>query len=349
MIRRCNREKTRYSVGNMLGVYEVIHLEKPITGWRATIKCSICGAEFVRRTGVICRAEKLGKLENCSCKTFFARGEHYSGCKKKHSDAQELYLKLKRRFADMLIHRKKKNMVMPKFSFEDVINAIGLPPEETEHVHYYMDLNQANKTEIVPTDFYWHPHTKTETLKALSGKNGLSYRTVVRQCNKYRNSPDLLNDVQRRRDKDLTQVYYDCIGQVIDELEITDVQETHYSDQIKIDFSVKCTRCKHKFVRHAWELLRGGQTRCNRCLFRKGRYTPVEGAITVAKNSSCTRGAILYQRMKKHLSEDPYVKKIKEETIGFYTLHRGTQEFMELCIDADLTGHSEELRQMFYI
>ena len=146
-----------------------------------------------------------------------------------------------------------------------------------------------------------------------------------------------------QQEKDIS-FYKSFIGYRLCGLKITGVIKKESNDCDIFLFNCICPKCKAKFTVKAFNIITDKfRHKCG-----------VKNKIKNYKNSSCLYAFSQQKKYKtnsyhihRDMSED--MIEMLKESIGFYTRKYGTEDFMNLCLDAEFTGNKESLKNMFFI
>lgn len=136
--------------------------------------------------------------------------------------------------------------------------------------------------------------------------------------------------------------YQSFIGTSIRGIKILSVAKQETNDTYIYTFQATCPICNRAFVIRAFDLISGIiPHRCNRKRIPnfKNSSTQVFRKSSIYKTSfdKCIKGRTRSEEMNR----------IIQESVSFYTRQYGTEHFMNLCIDARLTGQAEKLHNYF--
>lgn len=138
--------------------------------------------------------------------------------------------------------------------------------------------------------------------------------------------------------------YKSFIGYSICGIKITSVSKKENNDGEVFIFSGTCPKCGSSFNTLAFNLITGIFR--HKCVKRKKNR--------IYKNTSCMyinskrlEYSSNYCKLHRDMSQE--MKEMIQNHISFYTLVYGTEDFMNLCIDADLEGNGDYLRSLFAI
>lgn len=143
-------------------------------------------------------------------------------------------------------------------------------------------------------------------------------------------------------DKKDIAFYKEFIGHKVCGLLVDSISVKETNDRYEYIFTATCSKCGGHFTTLAFNLITGNFHHKCKCSKKKA---------SILKNSSC----IIHNKNSmfrtchgaNDLSED--MKDILRSHISFYTLRFGTEDFMNMCIDAKLSGKGEVLYNVFGI
>lgn len=142
-----------------------------------------------------------------------------------------------------------------------------------------------------------------------------------------------------QKEKDIS-FYKSFIGFHLCGLKITGVLKKESNDCDIFLFNCICPKCKANFTVKAFNIITDKfRHKCSG-----------KNKIKNYKNSSCLYAFSQKKKYKTnscHINRDVSQDMIEmlKESVGFYTRKYGTEEFINLCLDAELTGNKEKLKK----
>lgn len=136
--------------------------------------------------------------------------------------------------------------------------------------------------------------------------------------------------------------YQSFVDATIRGIKIISVSKQETNDTYIYTFQAVCPKCNREFVIRAFDLISGIiPHKCGRKHIPNFRNSSTK----VFKKSSVYKTA--FDKFIKGRSRPEEMNHLLQETVSFYTLQYGTEHFMNMCIDARLTGNGSKLYNYF--